>query len=1827
LDDDGDLLSDADEATAGTDSLDTDTDDDGDDDYNDQFPLNSAEWDDSDSDAPAGSDGTGYGDNSDAFVNDACANVDTDGDGMPDTIISGCTTTLTEDTDDDGDGILDAYDDFPTDAGENTDTDNDGIGNAADDDDDADGYADVDDWAPIDSSEWWDTDGDGIGNNADSDDDADGTPDGDDTYPLDYDNDDWDDAYEIACGTDRYSSSSTPSDNDGDTVKYAVTGVQTTAVNLCDALDDDDDNDGYLDPTMYASLGGGYFTSLSDSFTLSSGSMTISMTTTSWASEAGLTLDTPSATGVDLETSGGYTSFGNSATYTWTYSEVGDYTIYLTDSYGDGGQSVTVMSVEGDQFQFDYEAWDDTDGDGLTDYIDPNSTAYSYDTVQLCGNTPWYTASTYSDAPTGVYLAVSSSDDDSNGDTEEDAECTFTLPAGETLDVVLNTASYGGEAIVDIVDPSGTNNHYTGFGTNTYNTVATFTTAGTYTIYYGDSWGDGCNPGYYGACYVQASYSYITGTVAPTVTVAGTVLDMDDDNDGYSDLDETTNCDDGGAYASSSLPLDASSTPDDMDGDLTCDALDSDRDGDGYANAADIFPDDVSEWVDTDADGTGNNADTDDDADGTLDIDDAWSLDACADTDSDGDGYPDSIVDGCTTTLTEDQDDDNDGYADSADAFPLDDAEWHDTDGDGIGNNADNDDDGDGVNDGADVWPLNECATTDTDGDGMPDSTTMSPCGATIDATSFEGASTGGQYTDTGDSTLNHTLANNAGEADVNFSPTTDDGFESGDFSGMSFTNDATYPWVIDSTSSNSGMYSAMNDAVPAGGGTGDLSLTIDTVSGDISFAYRASVESGWDYLRFYVDGTLDAQWSATDTGWNSHSTSVSSGTHTFTWRFYRDSCCSGGANTVWLDDISIPTSSELGYTASYISTGGVGLTNDYFGVTDYAATVGSFTDGSQGYQMSDTDGIAQLTFGSIDASVDSVSIDLFIQSTGWETSDYITISYVGATSTVTLFDTNGYDINIDFPTYEGVWTTLSADVSGAGSGNLVVEFASNSGSEAIYLDNVIFQSDGITVDDDDDNDGHLDVNDDCPLDANEYIDTDGDGYCDVQDTDDDNDGTYDLNDEFPLDPNETSDFDGDGIGDNADLDDDNDGVNDDVDALPNNPDEWEDYDGDGVGDNADLDDDNDGVSDEDDAFPYDSTMSVDTDGDGIADYTSPAAFQGDFESGSLGGGWTTSGSANWFAQSTTVISGFYSAESGDIGGNQDTWLTIDVNNMINDTDTDSDGIPDMASISFAYSVSTEGNWDYFRFCVDTVTCSRLSGTQGWSGLVAGTHTELVAAGNHTFHFVYFKDSIIDGNDDTVWLDDVTVSWPTYQYNLDTDDDNDGVLDDDDLDPVDPCLGIDTDGDGFADVLGSTQLNGTACDPADYTIDEDDDDDSWSDADEATCGSDPLVANATPDDNDGDAICDVMDSDDDNDGVDDGTDAFPMDSSEVADFDGDGIGDNADVDDDNDNVTDGLDAFPNDASETIDTDGDGTGDNADTDDDADGVDDVNDAFPLDATEWDDTDSDGLGDNKDPDDDGDGVADVADPFPLDSSEWADDDGDGIGNNADDDDDGDGYLDNEDAFPEDPSEWIDSDGDGQGDNSDADDDGDGINDGIDEFPMDSTEWIDSDGDGIGDNSDTDDDGDGVLDVDDAFPSNPAEWDDFDGDGVGDNQDSDDDADSEPDVTDAFPYDGSEWDDTDNDGTGDNADTDDDNDGWLDAVEEACGTNTLDADSMPADFDGDETCDALDDDISDSGDRETEPVTGLDRARQKVPGFTSIIASLALLGAALAGRRKDD
>ena len=302
-------------------------------------------------------------------------------------------------------------------------------------------------------------------------------------------------------------------------------------------------------------------------------------------------------------------------------------------------------------------------------------------------------------------------------------------------------------------------------------------------------------------------------------------------------------------------------------------------------------------------------------------------------------------------------------------------------------------------------------------------------------------------------------------------------------------------------------------------------------------------------------------------------------------------------------------------------------------------------------------------------------------------------------------------------------------------------------------------------------------------------------------------------------------------------------------------------------------------------------------------------------------------------------------------------------------------------------------------------------------------------------------------------------------------------------------------------------------------------------------------------DYDGDGAKNSEDADDDNDGVEDSSDLYPLDESESADTDGDGEGNNADLDDDNDGVLDVHDVFPLDATETTDNDADGIGDNADSDDDNDETPDAADAFPFNSAESLDTDMDGIGNNADADDDNDGVVDSLDHFPLDGNEIKDSDHDGIGDNADPDDDNDGVNDVVDAFPYDTTESLDTDADGTGNNADIDDDGDGTIDASDTFPLDPGESVDTDNDGIGNNADPDDDNDGHIDSEDALPLNALEWLDSDGDGTGNNADSDDDNDGVYDVDDAFPTEASESADFDGDGIGDNADLDDDNDGKLD------------------------------------------------------------------------------
>lgn len=680
-----------------------------------------------------------------------------------------------------------------------------------------------------------------------------------------------------------------------------------------------------------------------------------------------------------------------------------------------------------------------------------------------------------------------------------------------------------------------------------------------------------------------------------------------------------------------------------------------------------------------------------------------------------------------------------------------------------------------------------------------------------------------------------------------------------------------------------------------------------------------------------------------------------------------------------------------------------------------------------------------------------------------------------------------------------------------------------------------------------------------------------------------DGDGTPNDSDAFPNDPTEDTDTDGDGVGDNTDDDIDGDGVGNNNDAFPSDSTETVDTDGDGTGNNADTDDDNDGVLDDEDDFPLDDSRSDISDQDGD--------------------GWPAGEDPN----------------DSDNTNPGTTWVDTDGDGIgdTNDDDIDGDGAPN-SSDAFPTNPAEQSDADDDGFGDKSDDDIDGDGRPNHTNGDGVANTEEFAATTDRDRFPFnsgeWADTDRDGIGNNTDTDDDNDGLTDDEESAagtdprDNDSDNDGALDGVDAFPLNPYASFDSDGDG----LPARPANIAADDPAIAGLNFD------------NC---PATSNPEQIDTDEDGIGNKCDRDDDNDGVLDADDDLPLNPNESVDTDGDGVGNNEDTDDDNDGTIDEHDDFPLDPTQNTDTDGDGVGNATDDDDDGDGVLDVDDDFPLDATRstLSDADGDGWPADEDPDD-----SDNQNP----GGTWTDLDGDGIGDTVDDDIDGDGVPNDADDLPNDPSDSVDTDGDGEGDSTDIDIDGDGSNNDVDAFPYNPGETIDTDQDGIGDNADPDDDNDGIPDAEDSNSTNPdvdadgvydgvdncpavansnqsdldqdgagdvcdndgdndghddnadncptianADQLDTDSDGLGNVCDGDDDGDGVNDGDDEFPLDGSETTDLDGDGIGDNADTDDDNDGVPDA-EDNCPTN---ANAQQLDPDGDgqgNVCDVDDD-----------------------------------------------
>lgn len=132
--------------------------------------------------------------------------------------------------------------------------------------------------------------------------------------------------------------------------------------------------------------------------------------------------------------------------------------------------------------------------------------------------------------------------------------------------------------------------------------------------------------------------------------------------------------------------------------------------------------------------------------------------------------------------------------------------------------------------------------------------------------------------------------------------------------------------------------------------------------------------------------------------------------------------------------------------------------------------------------------------------------------------------------------------------------------------------------------------------------------------------------------------------------------------------------------------------------------------------------------------------FLDDFESGTLGSDWVTSGDADWVVSAGSRINGTYAAENGDINDNQSSTLELTVT------------VGSAGNVSFEYEVSTELSFDFLIFSIDGVE------EDSWSGTTSGSASYPLSAGTHTLEWEYSKDISVSSFDDTVWIDDVEVT-------------------------------------------------------------------------------------------------------------------------------------------------------------------------------------------------------------------------------------------------------------------------------------------------------------------------------------------------------------------------------------------------------------------------------------------------------------------------------------
>ncbi|MGH2570364.1 MAG: S8 family serine peptidase, partial [bacterium] len=131
--------------------------------------------------------------------------------------------------------------------------------------------------------------------------------------------------------------------------------------------------------------------------------------------------------------------------------------------------------------------------------------------------------------------------------------------------------------------------------------------------------------------------------------------------------------------------------------------------------------------------------------------------------------------------------------------------------------------------------------------------------------------------------------------------------FETGDFTSWPWTQGGNSPWTITTGNVHEGTYAARSGVIGDSQESWMRTTLYLVAGGDISFWRMVSSEANFDFLRFSIDGVQQGAWSGA-VPWGEVAFPVSSGLHTFEWKYSKDGSAVFGSDAAFVDFINFPT-------------------------------------------------------------------------------------------------------------------------------------------------------------------------------------------------------------------------------------------------------------------------------------------------------------------------------------------------------------------------------------------------------------------------------------------------------------------------------------------------------------------------------------------------------------------------------------------------------------------------------------------------------------------------------------------------------------------------------------------------------------------------------------------------------------------------------------------------------------------------------------------------------------------------------------------------------